>query len=120
VPGTVAVPPAALEQALRTGLSAPQVLTDGTSLLAAAGVGVREQGRERIGEIRVLCRAPELRGKGLGDHVLQRAAEALLALGATRLELEVAASNGPARRLYERHGFRVTREMGIWRLVSPR
>ena len=47
------------------------------------------------------------RGQGLGDvllgELLRRAADG----GAASVMLEVRADNGPARRLYERHGFEV-------------
>jgi ribosomal protein S18 acetylase RimI-like enzyme len=52
--------------------------------------------------------APEARGRGLGTELLT----ALLALARSRgvraMSLNVSGANTPARRLYERHGFRDT------------
>jgi ribosomal protein S18 acetylase RimI-like enzyme len=47
----------------------------------------------------------ELRGRGLGTELLTRLAEAARARGFERLSLSVAVDN-PARRLYERLGYR--------------
>lgn len=48
---------------------------------------------------------PDLRGRGIGTALLRHALEEARRLGAVRATLEVRASNGPARRLYERLGF---------------
>ena len=50
---------------------------------------------------------PELRGRGFGSALLARVLEEGRAAGAPRATLEVRRSNGDARRLYERFGFRV-------------
>jgi ribosomal-protein-alanine N-acetyltransferase len=50
---------------------------------------------------------PELRGRGYGSALLARVLEEGRAAGGRRAMLEVRRSNGDARRLYERVGFRV-------------
>jgi ribosomal-protein-alanine N-acetyltransferase len=50
---------------------------------------------------------PRFRAQGLGTALLQRVLAAARELGARRATLEVRASNGAARRLYERMGFYV-------------
>lgn len=48
---------------------------------------------------------PELRGRGLGTHLLESILSEARHLGATSLTLEVRRSNVPARRLYAKAGF---------------
>jgi [ribosomal protein S18]-alanine N-acetyltransferase len=50
---------------------------------------------------------PRFRAQGLGTALLERVLTAARELGARRATLEVRASNGAARRLYERMGFYV-------------
>jgi len=50
---------------------------------------------------------PEYRGRGMGTAVIHRVFAEARVLGARRATLEVRASNGGARRLYERLGFYV-------------
>jgi ribosomal-protein-alanine N-acetyltransferase len=50
---------------------------------------------------------PRYRGRGMGTAILRHVLTEAHRLGATRATLEVRASNGGARRLYERLGFRV-------------
>ena len=58
-----------------------------------------------VADVMTVAVAPGRRGQGLGDglvdELLRRAADD----GAGSVMLEVRADNGPARRLYERHGF---------------
>jgi ribosomal-protein-alanine N-acetyltransferase len=64
----------------------------------------------RLGEEAELLRLavePALRGRGLGARLLAEALGRLAALGIRRIWLEVRPSNLTARRLYERHGFRL-------------
>lgn len=49
---------------------------------------------------------PEFRGRGLGYELLRTVEARAVAQGATRLKLGVLAGNDPARRLYEKFGFR--------------
>ena len=48
---------------------------------------------------------PDCRRRGIGDALLQDAAERAREKGLAFLTLEVRASNGPAVGLYEKHGF---------------
>jgi ribosomal protein S18 acetylase RimI-like enzyme len=50
---------------------------------------------------------PVYRGAGIGRALLEATLAAARARGIERIELEVYASNGPARHLYERAGFEV-------------
>jgi [ribosomal protein S18]-alanine N-acetyltransferase len=49
---------------------------------------------------------PELRGRGLGTQLLEGVIAEAAHLGAIEVTLEVRESNEPARRLYEKAGFR--------------
>lgn len=49
---------------------------------------------------------PELRGRGLGTQLLEGVIAEAAHLGAVEVTLEVRESNEPARRLYEKAGFR--------------
>jgi len=48
---------------------------------------------------------PSVRGKGIGGQVLEAVKIEAREVGITALHLEVAHDNGPAKRLYARHGF---------------
>jgi ribosomal-protein-alanine N-acetyltransferase len=61
-------------------------------------------------EILSLAVRPDARRRGLASGLLAQAAEQAGAMGAIRMFLEVAATNLPARNLYEKHGFR---EVGV-------
>ena len=52
--------------------------------------------------------APEARGTGLGDALVEAVIAWGAAHGRTAVKLEVAVFNTPAIRLYQRHGFVVT------------
>lgn len=56
-------------------------------------------------EILTLAVRPQARRRGLGARLLDAAAGRAKASGATRLFLEVAEDNGPARGLYQHRGF---------------
>jgi [ribosomal protein S18]-alanine N-acetyltransferase len=58
--------------------------------------------------------APEQRGRGIGRQLLERFAADARAQGLARLALGVKPDN-PARRLYERAGFRFTHDAGGYR-----
>ena len=60
--------------------------------------------------------APEARGRGVGDALVQAQVAWAREAGFPTLCLEVGAHNGPAMRLYERHGFRRT---GRTRRLDP-
>jgi ribosomal-protein-alanine N-acetyltransferase len=59
-------------------------------------------------EILSIATRPDIRGKGLAGRLLALWMGAIRDAGATRAFLEVADDNEPARRLYERAGFRIT------------
>lgn len=60
-----------------------------------------------VDELQLLAIAvlPEARGRGYGRALLERVLTHTSASGGRRVILEVASSNGPARRLYESAGF---------------
>jgi len=60
-----------------------------------------------IRQIQGLGVLPGARGRGVGDALVEAACDAARAAGARRMTLRVLAHNAPARRLYERRGFRV-------------
>ena len=68
----------------------------------------------RRGVIAALGRHPDLRGHGLGEHIMARALGRLSELNAEAITLEVAASNSSGLALYERFGFEVVREMPVY------
>jgi tRNA threonylcarbamoyl adenosine modification protein YeaZ/ribosomal-protein-alanine acetyltransferase len=59
-------------------------------------------------EILTLAVAPPFRRRGLASRLIAKAAAVLGGVGACRLYIEVAGSNIPARRLYDKAGFAVT------------
>ncbi|GAB4206759.1 MAG: hypothetical protein OHK0022_34210 [Roseiflexaceae bacterium] len=68
-------------------------------------------------ELLALYVAPEARGDGLADRLLAEGLAWTVAQGYDRVQLFVTASNLPARRFYQRAGFRCAQE--IWRLELP-
>jgi ribosomal protein S18 acetylase RimI-like enzyme len=70
--------------------------------------------RERCGVGVDLIVLPALRGQGLGRRLVEALVEGLVARGAPRVVIEVAAQNPEAQRAFERMGFRHTMvEMAI-------
>ncbi len=67
------------------------------------------------GDLAALGRHPRHRGAGLGPHLVQHGLEVVVAHGATRQLLEVAAVNDRAMSLYERFGFARDRSYDVWR-----
>ena len=57
--------------------------------------------------VNVLAVVPEVRGHGLGSQLLQLAHETGRALGLRGMSVIVSDTNAGARRLYERHGYRI-------------
>ena len=57
--------------------------------------------------VNVLAVVPEVRGYGLGSQLLQLAHETGRALGLRGMSVIVSDTNAGARRLYERHGYRI-------------
>lgn len=58
----------------------------------------------------------DLRGRGIGSHLLEHAISFARRRGFTRITLLTDKSNAGAQRLYERHGF-VRSEMAVMRVV---
>jgi ribosomal protein S18 acetylase RimI-like enzyme len=56
--------------------------------------------------------APAARGRGVGDALVADIVGYASDVGADGVDLDVAEENQAARRLYERHGFRLTGEVG--------
>jgi|GEM_PF-4388685 len=98
-----------------SALGRPQVLVEGRKVQAFTTVRVHTREDSRTGEVRTLGREPGLRGTGLGEHALGRALELLRAERVDRFELEAAARNDAALRLYQRHGFQVVRSVPVFR-----
>lgn len=112
VPGAMIPDREAALRALADAPARPEVLRQDGRVVAFARTALREDG---TGEIVALGRDPAWRGRGLGDHLLGRAMDRLVADGAARLELSVAARNASALRLYERHGFAVSSTVRVER-----
>jgi ribosomal protein S18 acetylase RimI-like enzyme len=115
VPGAFVPPLEEMAQAVKGARWRPQVLVEDGRVRAFVTVRVHERGAARVGEVRSLGRDPDLRGQGLGEHLLARALELLRAQGVERLELEVAAENDAALRLYLRQGFQSVRRLPVFR-----
>jgi ribosomal protein S18 acetylase RimI-like enzyme len=111
VPGAY-VPP--LEELLESAGSTSILVGEGRELAFA---GVRADPVSRMGYINVIGRAPELRGRGVGDHALLRALAMLRLRKAERVELEVVAGNDAALALYQRHHFAVSRMTPVLRRI---
>lgn len=63
--------------------------------------------------------APSHRGRGLGEVVMREVVEQARALGLKRVGLEVLVENEHAYRIYERMGFRTTRDLDVWAFPAP-
>jgi len=68
-------------------------------------------GEHRFGMLQNIGLASAYRGRGLGSALLCSAIGGFRRSGATRVNLEVTASNLPAMRLYEKFGFRCIRHV---------
>jgi ribosomal protein S18 acetylase RimI-like enzyme len=96
----------------RTFSIKPQILVDRDGVLAFVRIDVAPGG---FGQVVSLGRHPRGRGKGFGEQALYRGLELLEAHGAFWWELEVAAVNRTAIRLYERSGFQQARTTAVHR-----
>ncbi|MFD2167825.1 ribosomal protein S18-alanine N-acetyltransferase [Thalassotalea euphylliae] len=62
-----------------------------------------------------ICVSPEHQGKGLGNAILEQFHQQAKRLGASKLWLEVRASNTPALMLYINHGYQeISRRAGYY------
>ncbi len=77
------------------------------SLFLLSLTGADHKPDARTGYISALAVLPARQGQGLGGGLLRYLEAEARAAGKTRLTLDVVNSNTGARRLYERHGFRV-------------
>jgi len=83
------------------------VATKGSTIVGWCDVGRRErEGFRHTAELGMGLRA-EVRGSGLGSRLLKRTIALCRRRRIEKLELQVYASNVPARRLYEKFGFDV-------------
>jgi ribosomal protein S18 acetylase RimI-like enzyme len=78
------------------------------------GLGMLGMRGER-GWITRLGVLPHRRGHKVGQYLMERMLESAAAAGAKRVQLEVIVGNDPARRLFEKLGFKETRELMIVR-----
>ena len=72
--------------------------------------------REARGWIGGMGVVPAARRRGLGEAVLRGVIAEARARGLDEVSLEVLVQNEPARRLYEKLGFELVRELAIWEL----
>lgn len=85
------------------------------------GVLLLDPGAEpRAIELNYLGLVPAFRGRGWGDVLVRGALLAAAGDGAAALTLSVDARNAPARRLYERHGFREVGRRVVYLWHAPR
>ena len=77
------------------------VLDGGGGIEGYAGVDLGGD----VADVMTLAVVPGWRGRGLGDLLVGELVRRAGKSGAGSVMLEVRADNGPARRLYERHGF---------------
>jgi RimJ/RimL family protein N-acetyltransferase len=107
----------AREQAFDDGVWRERVGAGRTFLARCDGVVVGlasffvEPGREDERELVGMWVAPEARRSGVAPALVEAVRRAAAAEGAARLTLFIAEGNEPARRLYERLGFRSTGEV---------
>jgi ribosomal protein S18 acetylase RimI-like enzyme len=75
-----------------------------------------------VGHITQVCVSQAARGKGLGYELIRRSLEALARHGCLKASLTVTVANEGAIALYERMGFRMTRDFSayIWEGFSAR
>jgi len=94
-------------------MDAEALFASGASIFAARmdttilGIAAVKRLDAAHGEIKSMHTRSDARGLGVGAALLQRVVTEARALGLQRLSLETGSSDmfGPARRLYERHGF---------------
>ncbi|MDO8916195.1 MAG: GNAT family N-acetyltransferase [Coriobacteriia bacterium] len=91
---------------LRREFGLPGALTRWAYSLLEVAAAPRRPGTRRV---EVLAVAAGSRGRGVGSALLDAAADGARQEGAKRLILEVVDTNGRAKELYERAGFRATR-----------
>ncbi len=89
---------------------------EGDELVAMAGERFQ---LERFTEVSAVCTHPDHRGKGLAEQLSDVVAAGISERGSTPI-LHVAGTNHNARRVYERLGFQVRRQIAVNVLRAPR
>lgn len=79
---------------------------DDGRIVGSVGLMPMQTETGRVGELRKMYLAPDVRGRGLGRQLLERVLEHARALGFVRIELETATPLVEAIGLYRRYGFR--------------
>lgn len=87
------------------------VVHDVVLLAGEDGIAALKRKSDRAWLLDLLYVRPQARGKGLGSELLRAAAEHVREAGGETLALEVLESNGGARRLYDRLGFRTVERL---------
>ncbi|MEX2151477.1 MAG: GNAT family N-acetyltransferase [Steroidobacteraceae bacterium] len=88
------------------------VVEDGGRVLGGGGIGPLAGGEDDVCELRKMYFLPELRGRGIGQRLLQECLAAARARGYRRCYLETRAGMEAAQKLYLRAGFKPTRPLG--------
>jgi len=85
------------------------VAEDATGRVAGFVMGgpARDDDAAGLGEVQAIYLDPGARGRGFGQALMDAAIEALVAAGFSTVVLWVLTANAPARRFYERAGFRL-------------
>jgi ribosomal protein S18 acetylase RimI-like enzyme len=92
-----------LAETLDRGTIAVVAENEGGELI---GFALAREWGSRLGRITDLYVTPTARGHGLASRLIGRVVERLRSLGLDTVQLEVAATNGNARAIYARWGFR--------------
>jgi ribosomal protein S18 acetylase RimI-like enzyme len=79
---------------------------DGASIGLAATY--RDEQEPAVAHLTSMWVAPEARGTGIGDALVQQVVRYATAQGAAAVRLDVVEGNAPAIKLYERNGFTLT------------
>ena len=84
------------------------VVEDGGRVLGGGGIGPLAGGEADVCELRKMYFLPELRGRGIGQRLLQECLAAARERGYRRCYLETRAGMEAAQKLYARMGFQRT------------
>lgn len=84
------------------------VVEDGGRVLGGGGIGPLAGGEADVCELRKMYFLPELRGRGIGQRLLQECLAAARERGYRRCYLETRAGMEAAQKLYLRTGFKPT------------
>ncbi|HTW67032.1 MAG TPA: GNAT family N-acetyltransferase [Bryobacteraceae bacterium] len=86
-----------------------------------AGICLASLVHAEVGHVTQVCIAPAARGAGIGYELIRRSLESLVRHGCKKVTLTVTAANTGAIALYERMGFRKTRNFAayVWEGFGP-